>query len=445
MQVTRSAPRSGPDASDPSGTGEVQKLALATLSCLLLDPLARDLFEQLTCAARTRDASRNRPMSTGDVVSCHQQILQQRIYSLDAGAQKKLSEYEKDRANDKKPPLGERTVLSATAEAEQIMRDPEIKDKEKAVDEVRKKYGMSEDEMKDLVTQRVSKIYDDGKEEIKRFREQREKDFDKSIDSAEKTYGNDSPEVASLKAEKEQLKTGLKSYEKALGQISDAYDDKYPSFWKKVGGVLGKVFNFALDFVKFIPGVGTAIDLGIKAVKGIYNVVTDGWDGLKRTALDLAGSLTGGIVDKLGLGDIAGKVVSIANDVKGYASSGFGVISSLARGDVLGAIGSGAGLGSSIAGTRGAGDVFNAIGDGARTGQQAIRAFNGFASGDLGAGFSSLSRVSTGVGSLTGWDTGDFSSALSSASGVANNARAFAVNPIETSSAILYQRLLGLG
>jgi hypothetical protein len=308
-----------------------------------------------------------RSMQPAQVVQAHQQLLQQRIYTPDQKSLEKLDEKNKGRAEAGKPPLSESFVLGVTQQVEQVTNDPNVKDKSKAIDQIRKQAGLTKGEMKDLVTKRLSGIYGQGQKEMKAYHDQRKHELNDTLDQAKHIYGDHSAQAESVRAQIKDLDANLKPYEQQLGAKSKMYGDMYGGFWSK----LKKVANIARNFVKYIPVVGTAIDLGIRAAQSIYDIAKYGWkEGLERTAMNFAGYVTNGLGDKLGdMGGIAAHIGSGIEKGYQYGMPAYGTAVRAANGDVLGAIGQGACLGSAIHSEGTVGEVFSDVRQAASTGR----------------------------------------------------------------------------
>jgi len=297
---------------------------------------------------------------------------------------KKLEALSKKRAKIQKrikPPV---VLEQVTAEVDAISNDESLSQdqKKQKLEELRNKYGLPENKgfmglhgpvnMHDLFTGRLGKIYQESAKRIDVAAKAHKQEFKAELSLIEKTYGKKSPEYVAAERELEAVDQTYRAEHDRLKQMGDFLYDLYrpKSFWeslfgffKSVFGFIGKVLDFVMPVVRLIPGIGQIAGAVWSGVKTIANLVTGNFKGAISSLLEVLPGV-GGIVGK-----IAGYVEKGVNLVR----SGINTVSSLARGDVAGALRGAAG----VAGGAGAGDVANALGQAADVGSAVQSAARG--------------------------------------------------------------------
>ena len=223
------------------------------------------------------------------------QELQQKINTPEPEIQNRLNSLNIERTQHGRPPLN---FSSINQDVEKIMNDPSLDDKKKkeAVEDLRKRLGLSKKDMKKLFTKRLARLHSEAAQKI----QARLKEFERKALDAEKIYGKDSPQAIAAHHRLENARNNLKSELEKQQHISSLCKSFYPSFWGKIGGffkkvghvfkniaqVISKVMNFISPVLNFIPGIGQAIHLGWTALKGFGKLIQGKVSGLLDIGLN---------------------------------------------------------------------------------------------------------------------------------------------------------------
>lgn len=310
-------------------------------------------------------------------------------------------------------------LATLTREVDQVMNDPNLCEdqKKEEVEKIRKKYGLPKKAnpfnggigMNNLVTDRLGEIYERSEKRLDEAADKHKSQLKRQLRDIERTCGKNSPQAIRMRAE---LKAVDQKYDKEqdrLKNLADAYKDLYPGFnlFRAIGKffeAIGKVLDFLMPLVKLIPGIGQiagAVWGGIKAVgsivsgnvmgafsalAGVVPVVGDAIGAVGGAVSSAVDSVVGGV--KSALGSAWGTIEKAV----GYVDRGVRFATSVARGDVVGAVGSAAG----IAGAAELDGVLpEGVGQVARHATRATRAGERFAAGDIAGGLSGAAGVAS--------------------------------------------------
>jgi hypothetical protein len=250
-----------------------------------------------------------------------------------------------------------------TAEADKVTSDPDFEKKvaeyakQNDIDdpkEAREKYvtaqmqpiaakhGLSEQTMKSLVTQRMGQIYNKGAEEMAGYSNAITAPLKQQLAQIEKTKGPNSPEAVELRARISKFEQATGTYAQHLGNVGETYKSLFPvppSFAEDFVSSFSFIADIAAAVCSVIPGVGPVIS-------GVYY-------GVKAIAAAAQGDILGmfsSVASAIpGLGTAVGGAAGAAMKTAGRAAqTAIGVGTSVANGNVMGAFGSLAGVGSGI-------------------------------------------------------------------------------------------------
>jgi hypothetical protein len=347
-------------------------------------------------AARARDNAKHRSDLAG--VDREMQSVQADTELSPKARDKKVADLQKKRGEIAKRFKPRLDLERVTAEADAVMRDPNIKDKKKALDDVRKKHGLSGGQMHGMVTGRLARLTAESKDRLVKTQKAMKKNLGEQLGQAQKVFGKDSPEAAAIKAQIDGIDQVMKPEVNRLsaeaGKLNGAFaprrrriGSRIKRFFKKIGRGIKKAFKkvgrffkkigkwllMGLDFLvaglSFIPGVGQIIGLAYGGIRSIVDFAKGNWkSGLMRlgsmipgvgAALGLAGKIGGAV------GNVVGKVIGGVKKGAGYIKSGVQAIRSGIRKDWLGmaqGIAGVAGAAASQSGTAAGATAATAIG-----------------------------------------------------------------------------------
>ncbi|MBI1786274.1 MAG: hypothetical protein HYR60_01830 [Acidobacteria bacterium] len=246
----------------------------------------------------------------------------------------------------------------------------EKKAKEKYVeimmDGLRKQNGLSEQTMKSLVTQRMGQIYTEGASEMSSHRDVIILPLKKQLAEVEETKGPNSPEAIALRERIAKVEKTTGEYANHLGSVGEIHKNLFkvpPSFFEDFVSAFKVIGDVAAAVASCIPGVGQAVGAAYFGIKAIAAAA-------KGDVLGVFSSIASAIP---GVGGAIGGATGAALNTAGrLAQTGIGVGSSIAEGNVMGALGSIAGLGSGMS------PVLDYA-------QRGMRLADGISRGDIGA------------------------------------------------------------
>lgn len=278
--------------------------------------------------------------------------------NADPQASNELALVQRGREIDGKPKLD---FTELTAEANRIANAPDFESKvqeyakandisdpkearekymTQQMDHLRLKYGLSEQEMSGLVTKRMAHIYGKGAEQMSGYSEAIVAPLKQQLAEVERTYGPNSPQAMALRAQISKFEKSTGAFTQHLANVSETTRSLYPvptSFWEDVVSALGPIADIAASICAVIPGVGPAITGAYYGVKAIVSAA-------KGDVLGVFSSVASAIP---GVGAAIGGATGAAINTAGKAmQAGIGFGKSVADGNVLGAFGSLAGVGS---------------------------------------------------------------------------------------------------
>jgi hypothetical protein len=359
---------------------------------------------------------------------------------------KRNAEFRAKGEHDKVKPLID--LHQVTSEVEGVMRDDSIpdKDKKKHIEEIRKKYDIPHHapkrrrkrrgwigvSMHEMFTGRLAAKTNESAKRVKEERAELKAGLTSELKDVEALYGKDSAEAVALRGQIDEIDGALQIEQKQLEKEGNALHHMYKprrrflEFLKKAFKWIGKILDFAMPFLKMIPGVGQIIGAvwgGVKTIAGF--IKGEGAKALRHLAhaVPLAGGAIAGA-----LGTVGSKILDIGQKVVKYAKKGIGTIRSAIRGDVGGVIGGIAGIAGDAGAPVNVTDALGHVAKGGRIVERAARkdvvgalnAAGGFADG-LGAPVQvgdALGHAATGVGVLDRAVRGDVEGALRGVNGI---------------------------
>jgi hypothetical protein len=304
----------------------------------------------------------------GQAMGAVRQNVQKKAFDVDWDPQAKteLVLEQRRREIDGKPRLD---FTKLTVEADKITSDPDFNKKveefrkefnknglvkldekearEKYVtsqmDNLRKQYGLSEQTMKALVTQRMGQINTEGGVEMNAHRSAVLGPLMTQLSEIEKSKGPNSAEAVELRERIAKFDRVTGEYANHLSSVGEIQKKMFPVPASFMEGFV-KAFSFIADIaaavVSCIPGVGQALGAVYFGVKAIVAAA-------KGDVLGVFSSIASAIPGVGGaIGGAAGSALKTAGRM---AQTAIGVASGIAEGNVLGALGSAAGLGSGVA------------------------------------------------------------------------------------------------
>lgn len=349
-----------------------------------------------------------------------------------------------------------------------------IKDK---MEELRKRTGLSEQSINDLVTRKMGNIYGQAAGEMASYGGQIVGTLQKQLDEVTKTQGPNSPQAQHLKARIANLSKNFDNSTKQLGQTSQAYHDLFPmppSLSESIGKVFSVIGDIAASVLKFVPGWGQAFSeiytaaksigqgdlvggiagfggmvtgpgyreachfiqrsskgdvldalgglstemggrIGEEAIKMGKNISREDWGAV-------AGQLSQGAAMLAGVGGAAGEAVTIAKTVLESGRAAFTVADGISKGDgfaILGGIAGGVGAFGAVGGT--AGEVANELSRDLKLAKSVGVTIDSAIKGNVGGVLNGLGDTLSGIGSIAGPK-----SPISAALGYAENGLAIA-------------------
>ena len=263
--------------------------------------------------------------------------LMSRIYSFDSKILKEWSELNQKRLKEGLPPLN---IYALTKEIESITNNSSLTDKEKEIkiNEVRKRVGLEEGDMKHFFTERLEKIYDASRQELEKTLGV----LQENAVRAEALYGKDSPQALAAARRLEVVGRVTQPLLQTLESNRGLYSRMYPpagSCIKKVFGGIGSMFkgivntvgNFAKGIINpknwlkpsfwlnvvapialhFIPGLGTIAAVALKwgtmiyrGVNAVKDLIQGKWEGLLSLGTSVLGKVVPGFQKIVNYGKI---------------------------------------------------------------------------------------------------------------------------------------------
>jgi hypothetical protein len=217
----------------------------------------------------------------------------------DPMARNKLAMKNRDRQLDGQPPLDYTSLVNdawqvandpavqaeadrAIAEAEKQLgklddgKKQEIREKvlEQRLAGVAQQYGLTEQELKTLVTAKMGRLMQEGARAVAAAGVEHLTALQERLDSVERTQGRDSPEANRLRQSIARIGAATAAWAQRLQATGATVANLFkvpPSFAENLVSVLSVVGDFLAAAVNLIPGVGQAISgayFGIKAIVG---------------------------------------------------------------------------------------------------------------------------------------------------------------------------------
>ncbi len=318
--------------------------------------------------------------------------MQDKKYDIDWDPQSKneLALENRTRELNGKPMLD---WTSLTAEADKVTSDPDFDKKvneyakqndldlkearEKYVtvhmEALAKKHGLTEQQMKTLVTQRMGQIHTKGAEEMAGYSQAIVEPMKQQLAVIERTLGPNSPEANELRARIAKFDNATGAYAQHLDNVGSTYKSMFPvppSFAEDFVNSFSFIADIAAGIASLIPGVG-------QVVGGVYFGVKAIVAAAKGDVLGMFSSVASVVP---GLGSAIGGATGAAIKTGGnLVKAGIGVGTSIAEGNVVGALGGLTGM-AGIAGIGGSATALNYA-------QTGIRTADGIIRGDAGAVF----------------------------------------------------------
>ncbi|MGF1528049.1 MAG: hypothetical protein ACFCBW_14830, partial [Candidatus Competibacterales bacterium] len=349
-----------------------------------------------------------------------QLIKRDAYYNIPPKVRTELMMANAERRAEGKPPmdLSELTADMEALRAEEL--DPEaLRDKygipglfsddkvvemvrERRIEELREKYGLSEDTMRELATQRLGQVYGEGAAQAGAIAQQQLEELTAAYDQIVAQEGVDSPRAQELQAQIQELEEVSAPYVEELEGFSEQLMDLYPvpkGFWETLGDIMLGVLQFVGPMLlNLIPGVGSALYAGYQGVRAAISFAQgDILGGLTSTvgALVPGAGAIGGAVG----GSVGQAITAIAGTVGQVAKTGLGVgrgIEAMANGDILGGFTQLAGAG--LGGAGAAGVDANTLG----TLQQGFNVATGATRAAVGLANGQPEQILAGLGSFAG-------------------------------------------
>ncbi len=208
------------------------------------------------------------------------------------------------------------------------------------MDSLRVKYGLTEQEMSGLVTKRMAHIYGKGAEQMHGHSQAIVGPLKHQLATIERTLGPNSREAQELRARIAKFENSTGAFTQHLGNVSEAARSMYPvptSFTEDFIASLGPIADIAMAVVACVPGVGNVIG-------GIYFGVKAAMSAAKGDVLGMFSNMASALP---GVGAAIGGATKAAFTTAGkVGQAAIGIGTSVADGNVLGAVGSFAGVGS---------------------------------------------------------------------------------------------------
>jgi hypothetical protein len=383
----------------------------------------------------------NPPLLTGDVADQaiagyrHKRASQSMDIHHEPKAYKELLMTNAERKKQGKEPLNwakmNQEVLGVL-ESESVEIDGKTvstanpKEKEKAIEQLRKKYGLSKSQMREMVTQRNGSIFKESSRELKAASPELLNDALRRYQNARNTYGPDSSEAIAAKAHLDRLQQKLDIESKRVGEVGKKLEEMYPvpkGFWEKVvdafkaiGKWLYKIVDLLSPLLNLIPGIGTALYAGYQGVKFIVNAIKGDIGGMIGSLASFAGGVGAAVGGAVGAAiNTASKVIQAGKGVVEAAVSGNPLALLSAAGSAVGNIGSLGNLGSGV--TKALQTTQKAI----NIGTAGASVIQGAATGNLDQALTGLSGVAGGAGGLAGGKAGEVLTNVGKGIGAANN------------------------
>ncbi len=375
-------------------------------------------------------------------------IKEKAYYEISPKVQKEVVMENARRKQEGKAPLD---LTQLTAGMEAIRQTPGLSDqmREDKIEALRKKFGLSEDSMRELATGRLSGIYADGAAQAGSLGAEMVSQLEQRYEAVVARSGADSAEAKQLAKELEGLKQATGPYVGRLDDLSTQMESMYPvpkSWEEDFVAAFGSIFDMLSPLLQAIPGYGSLIYAAYVGVK-MGTEIADGDIGgfFEQGILGMAGNTVGNMgvgfppsleaeigvyyrmqaqsgINAVTKGDIpaiaslaanalgpiggavggtAGAVLTVAGQVINAGSQVYRGTDAALRGDVLGAI-SGYG-GALMSGVNLAGfdpETVDMISKGVNYLSQGAKAGVGFATGNWQQGLSGLAGLAGGVADL---------------------------------------------
>lgn len=297
------------------------------------------------------------------------------------------------------------------------------KQKEAKLEEIRKKYGLSKDSMRELYTQRHSYVYRRSAAELEQAAKTALKQYDLNISKLIGQHGEGSDEVKEARVKREQFREDVKVEQEKLEKTAEFAAKLYPvpsSFFEKlvnaiasIGKFLLKVLDFLGPLVNLIPGVGQALYMAHRAYKAILAFASGNWQAMLGAAAGLAGGIGNAVGGALGRG------LETASTV---AQTTSGLATAIATGDPMAILGAAGGVAGGLGGVGGSfGSTMQDAQKLLNTGATAASAIQGAAEGDWERAFGGLGSLAQQTGQMAGGATGEFMAKTGQAMAVASD------------------------
>ncbi|TNE45924.1 MAG: hypothetical protein EP343_25480 [Deltaproteobacteria bacterium] len=283
------------------------------------------------------------------------------------------------------------------------------------MEEIRKKYGVGKEEMRDMFTYREGEIHRTGARDLSRRSGKTLQPLQARYQQAVKQFGPNSVQAQQAKADLDKAQSLLGKETQRMGETAEAAESLYPTplsgldkfvgFFEKFGEMILDIFATLLNA---IPGVGNIISAvyhGIKfLVKSIQGDVMGALTSVASAVTGVGGALSGAVSAGL-------KAAGVGLKAAGSAiQGGVGLAQAIESENPLAALGA---LGST------AGGVGNALGGlSSEAAKLASQSLQGIKTGINAAG--------SGYTMIKGMADGNLAQALAGLGGVASSSSQFA-------------------
>ncbi|MBI2336308.1 MAG: hypothetical protein HYU97_06065 [Deltaproteobacteria bacterium] len=170
--------------------------------------------------------------------------LRQKLAQLDEKTQQELTKINSKRQSKGQAPIDFKKINEAML---QIMENFRLSpdEKKQAIEALRKEYGLSKKEMKNLFTKRFQAHYQAASRELQNYSSEKERALTQSIEQAQRTYGVNSGQALSLQNQLNQLKATTATAQNQFNQQANTTGSMYKGgFWSKLKGAFKKIGGF---------------------------------------------------------------------------------------------------------------------------------------------------------------------------------------------------------
>lgn len=205
------------------------------------------------------------------------EIKQKAYYNIPPNALKELMMENAIRKAEGKPPLD---LSELTSRMERIRTEKGMSDdmRKHEIEALRNEFGLSEDTMRELATERLGRIYSDAAKDTGITVQGQLRKLEEQYRQAVAKYGAESQEALKVKKELDEMRIASRQYVGNLSDVGEQLESLYPvppSFWEEFVNFFVGIFDMLSPLLNWVPGVGNLLYTAYCAYK-IGDAIADG-------------------------------------------------------------------------------------------------------------------------------------------------------------------------